>query len=810
MGKHPYQPFLGSRRTSAGSLCLGFLLLTASVPHVSAQAGKGALSDDPVAMRRAQLAEASEKIHQGDKLREAGDNEAARKQYAEAFEVLPDDALSARQLKLHSLSQYSETTLALAQQKMQSKQFSEAEALADDVLGVEPMNRDAAKLKAMLQNADPENPAFSAELLTDVDRVNGLLRNGYDLIELASYDAARESFNKVLLIDKYNTAARSGLEKVDRLAIDALRSSRDHMRSDMLRKVDEEWQVKVPDDLSSQFGSQDIGGGLEGGSVAILEKLKSIVFPRIEFLDLSLREVILFLGAKTKSMDNLEPDPELRGINFLLKGGDVDRTVTLSLSNIRLLDLIELIADQTGTSYSIEEYAVEFRSHSSDEVSLITRTFRVPPDFLKTAVVADTGANDDPFAEGSTGGGSELHTRMDVADFLRQNGVGFPDGASVFFNPSSSSLIARNTATNIGLIEEIVNRAASSVPRQVVVELKMIQTTMETLNELGMDTLVGGFNLGGSDRVFGAGGTVGNQFVGEQGLGSDFPLVFPGAGSQVAVPVGTNPLTAGLRSSNSLREQVTIDSLLEGASSGGSQKSPAVIGVSGVFTDPQFQTVLRALSQKKGVDLASSPSVVVRSGERASILLVREFIYPTEFDPPEIPQEFGGAAAGGGSFPVTPTTPTAFETRNVGTTFEVEPVISQDGTSVELNLAPAVVEFEGFVNYGSPITTVEGGETIVLTENRIPQPIFRVVQLSTTVSIWNNNTVVIGGLVSDEVSTINDKTPIFGDLPFLGSMFRSKVTDQRRRALIFFVTVKVVDPGGQPITGSTSLLSNAN
>ena len=256
-------------------------MLTAGVPQVLAQAGKGALSDDPVAMRRAQLAEASEKIHQGDQLREAGDNEAARKQYADAFELLPDDAISARQLKLHSLSQYTESTLALAQQKLQSKQFSEAEGLADDVLAVEPMNRDAAHLKAMLQNADAENPAFSAELLTDIDRVNGLLRNGYDLIDLGSYDAARESFNKVLQIDKYNTAARSGLEKVDRLAINALRSSRDHVRSDMLRKVDEQWQVKVPENLSGMFGSSDIGGGSDGGAVVILQKLQSIVFPRI-------------------------------------------------------------------------------------------------------------------------------------------------------------------------------------------------------------------------------------------------------------------------------------------------------------------------------------------------------------------------------------------------------------------------------------------------------------------------------------------------------------------------------------------------
>ena len=52
---------------------------------------------------------------------------------------------------------------------------------------------------------------------------------------------------------------------------------------------------------------------------------------------------------------------------------------------------------------------------------------------------------------------------------------------------------------------------------------------------------------------------------------------------------------------------------------------------------------------------------------------------------------------------VTPTTPTAFETRNTGVTLEVEPVVGPDGVTIDLNLVPQVVEFEGFINYGSPI-----------------------------------------------------------------------------------------------------------
>ena len=56
-------------------------------------------------------------------------------------------------------------------------------------------------------------------------------------------------------------------------------------------------------------------------------------------------------------------------------------------------------------------------------------------------------------------------------------------------------------------------------------------------------------------------------------------------------------------------------------------------------------------------------------------------------------------------FPVTPTTPTAFEKRDVGVTLEVEPTIGPDGYSIDMQLAPQVVEFEGFINYGSPIQT---------------------------------------------------------------------------------------------------------
>jgi general secretion pathway protein D len=196
-------------------------------------------------------------------------------------------------------------------------------------------------------------------------------------------------------------------------------------------------------------------------------------------------------------------------------------------------------------------------------------------------------------------------------------------------------------------------------------------------------------------------------------------------------------------------------------------------------------------------------------------------IYPTEFDPPQIPTNIGGNIvlfdADTGELlpqeippiPVTPTTPTAFETRRVGTILEVEPVIADDGRSVDLTITPELTEFDGFVNYGSPINTVGTNtnsngdfistEKVELTPNTILQPIFSSKKVATGVKVYDGATVVLGGLVTEQSTTIDDRVPLLGDLPVVGRLFQSKVKQRRTKNLILFVTVKVVDPSGNRI-----------
>jgi general secretion pathway protein D len=121
-----------------------------------------------------------------------------------------------------------------------------------------------------------------------------------------------------------------------------------------------------------------------------------------------------------------------------------------------------------------------------------------------------------------------------------------------------------------------------------------------------------------------------------------------------------------------------------------------------------------------------------------------------------------------------------------------------------MNLEPQVVEFDGFINYGSPIETTTTNalgvaQTNILTPNVINQPIFDVRKVSTSVSVYDGSTVVLGGLVREDIQKVNDKVPVLGDVPLIGRLFRSKIDQNIKRNLIIFVTARLIDPSGQNI-----------
>jgi general secretion pathway protein D len=86
-----------------------------------------------------------------------------------------------------------------------------------------------------------------------------------------------------------------------------------------------------------------------------------------------------------------------------------------------------------------------------------------------------------------------------------------------------------------------------------------------------------------------------------------------------------------------------------------------------------------------------------------------------------------------------------------------------------------------------------------------PQPKFRVGQMCTNVRVWDGQTVVLGGLLSETVATIKDQVPMLGDLPLLGWLFRSESKTIQKKNLLVFVTPTLIDPAGNRVHSEEDL-----
>ncbi|MCB1061925.1 MAG: hypothetical protein KDN20_03265 [Verrucomicrobiae bacterium] len=214
-----------------------------------------------------------------------------------------------------------------------------------------------------------------------------------------------------------------------------------------------------------------------------------------------------------------------------------------------------------------------------------------------------------------------------------------------------------------------------------------------------------------------------------------------------------------------------------------------------VMTDVEVQTFVRALNQQKGVDLLSAPSMMVRPFQHGKIEVVREFIFPVAYDPPQT--VVSEKSESGGSFPVTPAAPKAFKTRNTGVELGIEARLLED-RSIDLAIHPQVTEFLDFVDFGQPIVTLDSGplgklRLITLSENAIQMPVFERREMSTRVRIPDGMSVLIGGLVKKEIQTVEDKVPLLGDLPIIGKAARSEETVVTYRYLYLLVSAKSMD-----------------
>lgn len=190
------------------------------------------------------------------------------------------------------------------------------------------------------------------------------------------------------------------------------------------------------------------------------------------------------------------------------------------------------------------------------------------------------------------------------------------------------------------------------------------------------------------------------------------------------------------------------------------------------------------LARYGGVNLLSAPRLRTQSGKSGTVKVVRELRYPTGIDICPVAVTNGATVLRGVAI-----VHSNFETRDVGITLKVTPVFDAQRNMIDLELMAEVVESEPI--WKEYTATYEGTDGTKRT-TAIPQPVFHTRQINTTISLSNNSTVVMGGLITSEKKSVEDRIPILGAIPWLGRLFRSTSIVNEKRHLLTVISAKVV------------------
>ncbi len=303
----------------------------------------------------------------------------------------------------------------------------------------------------------------------------------------------------------------------------------------------------------------------------------------------------------------------------------------------------------------------------------------------------------------------------------------------------SSQLVMVGTEKELVEANNLIERLDSPT-KQVLIEARIMETSLNPKSVKGIDWS----------------GTLGHQQV---TLGNN---ALPGT---APTPAGT-ALDANGNPTPIPGTPGTIGGILSGVGSGagvlanlskGSVFNPATafLNADGV------SAVLSFLNSEQDANVIATPRAVTLDNETAMLEVVDQV--------PVVNVTAGTANTTGGS---------SVGYTNVGVKLKVTPRISANNF-VNLIVIPEVSSHVGDQAFSA------GG-------SQISVPIFNRRTIETAVMIPSGNTLVLGGLVQDQIQKSYTKVPFLGDIPWLGYAFRHESKDRRKMNLLIFITPTIV------------------
>jgi type II secretion system protein D len=188
-----------------------------------------------------------------------------------------------------------------------------------------------------------------------------------------------------------------------------------------------------------------------------------------------------------------------------------------------------------------------------------------------------------------------------------------------------------------------------------------------------------------------------------------------------------------------------------------------------------FELLINALASQSRVQVLSNPSVMVENNSEGFIQ-VGETV--------RLPDSVSFSAAGQQS---------SVTAEDIGILLRVTPSINPDGF-VRMEIEPEISRLSL--------------QTTQISEN-FNSPVVTRRRATTTVTVKDGQTVVIGGLISDRFERVDKKIPLLGDIPVLGALFRQFRENSSKTELLIVLTPHVVRSPSSGGDGGAALTSEA-
>ena len=634
-----------------------------------------------------------------------------------------------------------------------------------------------------------------------------LLRQGQVFYDTKQWDKARSKFEEVIVLDPYNETAIEYIRKINVHMLQAARLRFGPVRNS--RNAASTWEMVTP--LISQDNSERAAAensiSKNANNDKVLNKLKEIIIDKISFEEVAIPTAIRYLRQCSK-----EKDPEKIGVNFVLRGkinettggsdsadgnsgqnnaGDSEvMPLTMMLDGLPLETVIKYICKQANLKYRVDDNAVVIASKDVPLDDVITKVYPVE----NSAIM---------LPEGQT-----------IQDFLTEKGVTFEAGASAVYKDYIGRLIMTNTPKEHKNLE-IVLAKQNKVDPQVLIQTKFVEVKLNDLEELGFkytfsrsnsnveymyadsnkltalapnssytsDKITNIYSVDSSNKdwVKYVSTQEADKTYRNDGTSTVYYTEAPAQASTTTYHLGTNGM---IRTFSHART-------LESDTEDGKAAEFSIWNKNGY----KLNTQIFALDQADSADVLSCPRVTTMHDTTATIQLITEKYFPTDWDEAEY-------TIMGNNVPVfTGSVPQLDDETQLGISLEVTPFVDQpDNDVIHVIMRPLIRKFTGWDDYSYtvPMKLNDNSESVNI-PNTMIMPRIEQRTVDTSVTCDDNGTIVLGGMIRDEVSMVEDKYPVLGDLPLIGRFFQSKGRSAQKYNLLIFLSCRLVNPDGSPL-----------